>query len=229
MAEPRITTTLAASPLFAGLQARDVARVAGFCRHNSYKKGNIVFVEGDFGASFYVVATGRIKVFKGSPDGREVIIKVMDQGDMLGEAAALVGKPYPASAQALTDATAIEIPRREFAAFLKEEPGVALRLISALSERLQQVSGTLEKLTLKEVPGRLAAYLLDHAQTGPKGLAVDLTVPKQALAAELGTVPEVLSRALRKLIGAGFIAADGSSIVLADEKALRALADGIAK
>ncbi len=227
MAEPRITVALAAAPLFAGLPPHHISRVAEFCHYNGYRKGNTVFIEGDRAASFYVVASGQIKVYKGSSEGREVIIKVMRKGDLVGEAAALMGRPYPASAQALTDAAAVEVPRREFVELIKKEPSLALNMVAALSERLQQLGATLEKLTLKEVPSRLASYLLDHARADAGGAAVvEFQIPKAALAAELGTVPETLSRALRKFADAGFIVLEEGRVTLTDERSLRLLAEG---
>jgi len=226
--EHRIVVALARAPLFADLPRRDVARVAAFCRYVDFRKNNIVFVQGAPAASFYVVAAGYIKVSKGSAEGKELIIKVMRPGDLVGEAAAVLGRPYPASAQALTDAAAVEVPRRDFIALVKSEPPLALNMLGALSIRLNQLSAVLEQLTLKEVPARLATHLLTHATYGPGGEppVVELAIPKHALAAELGTAPETLSRALRKFADAGFIRLDDRRIILADEDSLRRLADG---
>jgi CRP/FNR family transcriptional regulator len=227
-AEPRVVAALAASPLFAGLRPAEVAKVAELCRWRAVARGGPLFVEGVEAEYFYVVASGQFKVFKTSPDGREVIIKVMRKGDMVGEAAALAGRTYPASARAVGDAEAAAVPRRPFVALLHAEPALALNMIAALSERLHQVNAVLERHTLKEVPGRLAAFFLANAERGADGtLAVELKTTKADLAAELGTVPETLSRAIRKFADAGFIRADEKRVILADEESLRKLADGL--
>lgn len=227
MVDARIITVLTASPLFSGLHVRDVNRVAAFCRMAYFRKGNIVFVEGERPVNFYIVASGQVKVFKGSAEGREVILKIMRHGELVGEAAALAGKPYPASAQAITDASAVEVPRRDFVELIKNDPSLALKVIAALSERLHQISGVLEKLTLKEVPARLAAYLLENATRAEGGeQVVEFQIAKATLAAELGTVPEVLSRALTKFAAAGFIVVEGKKVVLKDVRALQLLAAG---
>lgn len=225
MAREDVTKILGTSPLFRGLAEADAARVAAYCRYRELKKGETLFREGDDAATFFVVARGRIKVFKESIDGRELIIKTMREGDLVGEAASLAGVPYPASAQAMEDAAAVEIPRREFVDLITGEPELALNIIAALSARLHQLSDILEKLTLKDVPARLASYLLEHAAAGPDGAEhVELDVTKTSLAAELGTVPETLSRALRRFADAGLILQEGKRIILADEASLRLVA-----
>jgi CRP-like cAMP-binding protein len=225
VAEEELTRILEASPLFRGSAEADAARVAEYCRYRALEKGEMLFREGDEAAAFFVVARGQIKVFKESVDGRELIIKTMREGELVGEAAALGRVPYPASAQALQAAAAVEVPRAEFVALLAREPDLALNIIAALSVRLHQISAILEKLTLKDVPARLASYLLEHAAEGPTGVAhVELDVTKASLASELGTVPETLSRALRRFADAGLVAAEGNRIVLADEASLRLIA-----
>jgi CRP-like cAMP-binding protein len=225
VAREDVTKILGTSPLFRGLAEADAARVAAHCRYRVLAKGETLFREGDDAATFFVVARGRIKVFKESIEGRELIIKTMREGDLVGEAASLAGVPYPATAQAMEDAAAVEIPRREFVALITREPELALNIIGALSARLHQISAVLEKLTLKDVPARLASYLLEHAAEGPDGSAyVELDVTKTSLAAELGTVPETLSRALRRFADAGLVFQEGKRIVLADEPSLRLIA-----
>ncbi len=228
MAEPRITAALAAAPLFAGLAPREVAHVASFCRYRDFAKGTVLFRQGDDADAFFVVVAGQIKVFKTSADGREIILKVMRKGDLAGEAAALVAKVYPATAEALDDAAAVEVPQRAFVSLVEDEPALALNMIAALSERLRHVSNVVEKLTLQDVPARLASYLLAHADGPPGRRQVELQIAKGTLAAELGTVPETLSRALRKLADAGVITLKGRRVAITDERSLAFLAGGAA-
>lgn len=225
MANAAASAALRASPLFRDFAPADVGRVAEFCLHRELSKSETLFREGDDAAAFYVVAAGQIKVFKESVDGRELIIKIMREGDLVGEAAALAGVPYPATAQALDAAAAVEVPRREFVALVKNEPELALNIIAALSVRLNQISAVIEKLTLKDVPARLASYLLEHARAGAEGgeyVALDVT--KTSLAAELGTIPETLSRALRRFADAGLVASEGRRLIILDKPSLRLIA-----
>lgn len=218
---------LAASPLFKNLAPADVSRVAERCVYREFGKGEALFHEGDDAAAFYVVAAGQVKVFKESVDGRELIIKIMRAGDLVGEAAALAGFPYPATAQALDDAAAVEVPRGEFVALIKNEPDLALNIIAALSVRLNQISAVLEKLTLKDVPARLASFLVEHAAQDAGGREyVELDVTKTSLAATLGTVPETLSRALRRFADAALIADEGRRLYILDKPSLRLIAGG---
>jgi CRP/FNR family transcriptional regulator len=224
MSDKAVTAALAAAPAFRNLPPRDLSRLAAFCTYLPLASGEVLFREGEEAALFYVVASGRLKVFKHSAEGRELIIKVMGPGDLVGEAAALAGVPYPASAQALEKAAAVQVPRADFVRALTSDPELALNIIAALSARLHQLSGVIEKLTLKEVPARLASYLLEHARPDERGRpAVELGVTKAALAAELGTVPETLSRAFRRLTEAGLLAEEGPRLLLPDPDALRLL------
>jgi CRP/FNR family transcriptional regulator len=221
-------SALTASPLFKNLAPADVARVAAFSVFREFAKGEVFFRERDEAASFYVVASGRVKVFKESAEGRELIIKIMREGELVGEAAALAAVPYPATAQALEAAAAVEIPRRDFVALLAREPDLALNIIAALSVRLNQISAVLEKLTLKDVPARLASYLLERARADADGREfVDPDVTKTSLAAELGTVPETLSRALRRFAEAGLVASEGKRIFILDKNSLELVAGNV--
>ncbi|NIT37032.1 MAG: cyclic nucleotide-binding domain-containing protein [candidate division Zixibacteria bacterium] len=225
MAEAAMIAALRASPLFKDFASADVGRVAERCVFRELEKGEALFREGDDAAAFYVIASGQVKVFKESIDGRELIIKIMREGDLVGEAAALAGVPYPATAQALDDAAAVEVPRREFVALVKNEPNLALNIVAALSVRLNQISAVLEKLTLKDVPARLASYLLEHARADAEGgeyVALDVT--KTSLAAALGTIPETLSRALRRFADAGLVASEGQRLIILDKPSLRLIA-----
>ncbi len=223
--EKATAAALAASPLFKNLAPADVRRVAKRCVLRGLAKGEVLFREGDDAAAFYVVASGQFKVFKESAEGRELIMKIMREGDLVGEAAALAGVPYPASAQALDDAAAVEVPRREFVALVKNEPELALNIIAALSVRLNQISAVLEKLTLKDVPARLASYLVEHATQDARGREfVELDVTKTSLAAELGTIPETLSRALRRFADAALVASEGRRLIILDKPSLRLIA-----
>lgn len=225
MTKAATVAALAASPLFKNLAPADVARVGERCFFRELEKGEVLFREGDDAQAFYVVAAGQVKVFKESVEGRELIIKIMREGDLVGEAAALAGVPYPASARALEDAAAVEVPRRDFVALVKNEPDLALNIIAALSVRLNQISAILEKLTLKDVPARLASYVLERARAGADGREfVELDVTKTSLAAELGTVPETLSRALRRFADAGLTADEGGRLIILDKASLRLIA-----
>ncbi len=225
MADNGTVAALLASPLFKDFSPADVNRVAERCFFREFEEGQILFHEGDEAAAFYVIASGQVKVFKESVDGRELIIKIMREGDLVGEAAALAGFPYPATAQALGAAAAVEVPRREFASLVQNEPGLALNIIAALSVRLNQISAILEKLTLKDVPARLASYLLERAATDAEGDEyVELDVTKTSLAAALGTVPETLSRTLRRFVDAGLVASEGRRIYILDKASLHLIA-----
>jgi CRP-like cAMP-binding protein len=143
------------------------------------------------------------------------------------EVAVFTGRPFPANADALEETRALFFPRKEFLELIRRDPSLALNMLAVLSQRLRRFSAIIENLSLKEVPGRLAAYLLYLAE-GKKGKSeVILEISKNQLASLLGTIPETLSRILAKLTRGGLIQSNGPrQIQLLDPKGLEELANG---
>ncbi len=218
---------LAQIALFEGLEPRTLELVAGIAVPRRYRRGEAIFAEGEPGAGFHVVVSGRVKVFKVSPEGKEQILHVWGAGEPFGEVAALEGRPYPAHAEALDDCRTAFVPRAGLLELIRRSPEFALELLAELAGRLRRFAQMVESLSLREVPGRLASYLLllDDRQGGVGRIELDLA--KGQLANLLGTMPETLSRILARLVRDGFIVADGPrGYRLLDRAALEDLAAG---
>lgn len=215
---------ISAIPLFSGLprdQLDDVTRIA-VDRH--FKKKQIIFSEGDEADGFYVVIEGLVKIFKLSFEGKEQILHIFGPGEPFGEVPVFSGQDFPAHAEALAESRLVFFPREAFTALIHENPSLALNMLAVLSMRLRQFTVKIEDLSLKEVPGRLAAYLLYLSGESATEGAVDLNISKQQLAALLGTIPETLSRILAKMTRQGLIQVDGRRIQLLDRPGLEDLA-----
>ncbi len=219
-----IAKVIAETPLFEGLspvQRDELARIA-VDRH--YRKDQVVFSDGDPGDGFFTVVSGRIKVFKISPEGKEQIFHFFGPGDVFGEVAVFTGCGYPANAEAQTKAEALFFPRDAFIGLIKRDPSLALNMLATLSWRLHKFSGLIEDLSLREVPSRLAAHLL-YLSDCQKGAAdVQLEITKGQLAALIGTIPETLSRIMTKMMRQGLIKMDRNAIRITDRHALEELA-----
>jgi CRP/FNR family transcriptional regulator, dissimilatory nitrate respiration regulator len=218
---------LARIALFEGLEPRTLALVAGIATPRRYRRGAAIFAEGEPGAGFHVVVEGRVKVFKLSPDGKEQILHVWGPGEPFGEVAALEGRPFPAHAEALEDCRTAYLPRAGLLELIRRSPEFALELLGELAGRLRRFAQMVESLALREVPGRLAAYLLllDDRQGGAGRVELDLA--KGQLANLLGTMPETLSRILARLAREGLLESAGPrGYVLTDRAALEELAAG---
>jgi len=223
----KLTDQIAAIPLFQGLSRGEYEDLAMIVVDQVIRKGQTIFEEGDEGEGFYVVVSGRVKVFKLSPDGKEQILHIFGAGEPFGEAAVFAGEKFPANAEALEESRVFFFPRLAFVELIGQNPSLALNMLAVLSRRLRKLASLVEDLSLKEVPGRLAAYLLYLSEVKKGGVEVQLDVSKNQLASLLGTIPETLSRILAKLSREGFIKSTGPrQIQLLDRKGLKELASG---
>lgn len=223
----KLTDQVAAIPLFQGLSRGECEDLAMIVVDQVIRRGQTIFEEGDEGEGFYVVVSGRVKVFKLSPDGKEQILHIFGAGEPFGEAAVFAGEKFPANAEALEESRVFFFPRPAFVELIGQNPSLALNMLAVLSRRLRKLSSLVEDLSLKEVPGRLAAYLLYLSEGNKKAVEVQLDVSKNQLASLLGTIPETLSRILAKLTREGFIKSNGPrQIRLLDRKGLEELAGG---
>lgn len=215
--------------LFQGLSREHMEQLAAVALEHTFKKGQIVFSEGEEGSGFYLVLYGRVKVFKLSPDGKEQILHILGPGEPVGEVAAFAGEPFPAGAQAMEESRLLFFPREALVEMIRRDPSVALKMLGVLAKRLRKFTMLIEDLSLKEVPGRLAGYLLEHERSrGGKGNFLTLDIPKAQLASLLGTIPETLSRILARMAGEELIQLNGTrGIRILDREGLEELAQGL--
>lgn len=214
------------SVLFQGLPAEELLRLEAISELRLCDKGEVLFTEGTEGVGFFVVVSGQIKVFKLSFDGREQVLHILGPGDPLGEVPVFAGQTFPANAQALLTSRLYFFPRAKLLRLYQESPSLAMNMLAVLSRRLREFTLLIENLSLKEIPQRLATYLL-HQQDG-QTLAgrVKLNVTKGVLSNILGTTQETLSRVLGRLSQDGLITVQGKEIIIEDAKRLRELAEG---
>jgi len=220
----KIDTVLHRTPLFSGLAQAERIEVRGIATLRDYAKGQLIFSEGDPGEGFHVILEGQVKVFKVSSEGKEQILHMLGPTEPFGEAAVLFGRRFPASSHALTRVQTLFFPRSAFVDLIGRQPSLALNMLAVLSLRLHQFAAQVEALSLKEVPGRLAGYLLFLAETQTPANPIHLTISKGHLASLLGTIPETLSRIFAKMSDQGLIRVQGRTIDLIDPSKLKALA-----
>jgi CRP/FNR family transcriptional regulator, dissimilatory nitrate respiration regulator len=221
-----ITKIIASIPLFEGLSPQQYENLAVIAAPRTFRRGQIFFSEGDEGGGFYIIVSGRVKIFKLSFEGKEQILHIMERQEPFGEVAVFAGDRYPASAQALVETEVLFFPRNEFVELICRNPSLALNMLAFLSRRLRKLSALVEDLSLKEVPGRLAAYLLYLHQLNGKAPVIELDISKNHMAGLLGTIPETLSRILKRMSKEKLIKAYAHSINILDTKGLAELAAG---
>ena len=212
---------IAASILFSGLSDVELDKVTAIAILKSFARNESIFFEGDEGDGFYMVAEGRVKIFKMSLDGKEQILHIFGPGEPFGEVPIFHGQPFPANAMALVKSKLLFFPRTEFIELVTANPSLALNMLAMLSLRLRRFATQIENLSLKEVPGRLAAYLIYLGEEQGSPAQVTLDIPKGQLASLLGTIPETLSRIFAKMSEEGLIRVEGRTIYIDDFEGLQ--------
>jgi CRP-like cAMP-binding protein len=214
MSVQRALKSLTKIPYFANIPTADLEEIAQTAVKKTYESDEVVFWEGDPSAGLYVIEIGWFKIIKISPNGREQVIKFMGPGEAFNALSLFANIPNPATAMALESATAWLIPQDIMLSLLDTYPKLARGVILILAGRVQHLVGLVEDLSLRSVESRLARLLLEQAS--------DETVHRQQwatqteIAARIGTVTDVLSRALRKLTEEGLISVTRHQIKILD-------------
>lgn len=229
MAESKSATvaqTLGRVQLFAGLTEPELAFLTERTVEKKFGSGELVFSEGDPCAGLFVVRTGNVRIFKSSASGREQVLAIEGPGSSMAELPVFDGGSYPASAQAVTESVLLFVSKQHFQSLCLQHPDVALKVLKVVGSRLRRLVGIIEELSFTTVRHRLVALLLRQAKADGKaaqqGVTFDLTANNQELAAQLGTVRELVSRNFSRLQAEGLILLDGRSVVVPDLKKLAA-------
>lgn len=233
---------------FGGLDADAQSRIADVSHVQSASEGTLLFQTGDSFRGFYLLVSGSVQIYRLNASGRMLVLHVIQPGESFAEVPlfdAEAPDTYPATAEALADSTLLFVPKDAFLSFVDAHPRACLGMLGEMAQRLRNAVRQLDALSLHDVKERLAQHLWSEAQSdsppsdappsdapaspsgsqsgSPSGSTVKLDVPKSVLAAELGTVPETLSRALRDLEDDGLILRRGEHIDLPDPAALARL------
>ncbi|MEZ4641700.1 MAG: Crp/Fnr family transcriptional regulator [Chloroflexota bacterium] len=207
---------------FSELEEPTRKELAQLSRWREYDAGEVVVLEGDAHPGLYYLQYGWLKVVKTSPTGREQILRFLEPGDTFNEIGVFANQPNPATAIALEPAGVWLIPRTALLRLLQEKPDFAQHIISKMAERMLYLVSLVTDLSLRPVTSRLARLLLEDAVNGV--LERPRWYTQVELAARLGTVPDVIQRALRGLENEGLIAVDRHQIRIIDRQALAEIA-----
>lgn len=195
-----VANALRSCQLFTGVPLPDLKKIADATVAKSLEKDEMLFYEGDAAQGFYVVQRGAVNVHRVNAMGREQIIHVFRSGESFAEVALASPTGYPAHARAIEPTQVLLVQKDEILALLRRQPELALRMLGSMAGHLRVLVGQLEDLTLKDVETRLANWLVKRCPdpNGETPHAIELTMTKRMLAAELGTISETFSRTLAK-------------------------------
>jgi len=211
--------------LFGSFTEREIALLSPSLSLKTVRRGEQIFSEGLEATAFFVIISGKIKIYKLSPDGKEHTLHIQGPGDLVAEAAIFDSMVYPASCTAMEDSTLVRISREAFIKLLKGHPELSLKMMSAYSKRLRQFVSKIEELSMRDIRSRLAGYLIGNSSVEKGVVTCRLKYSKKELASLLGTIPETLSRALSFLKQKGLITEKDKAFIIPDPEKLRIFSD----
>ena len=205
-------------PYFSGLSVAELDSIMEFIFEKTLQRGELVLIEEEPAEVLYFVASGAVKVFKTSAEGKEQILNIVRPGESFNDVSIFDGGPNPASVQAMGPVVLYGIRRSDLEIILRDHPQVALNVTKVLAGQARHLGSLVEDLSFRHVIGRVAKILLEHAGDGT-GARPQLT--QQDMAAMAGTVREVVGRSLKALEDDGAIRLERHRIVITDKEALK--------
>jgi CRP-like cAMP-binding protein len=211
--------------LFSELELADREALADRAVEHKLDRGETLFLAGEPAAGLYVVVEGAIRAYRVSADGREQVIHVERAGATLAEIPVFDGGPYPSSTVADEDSVLLFIRREDVLRLCLERPPISLAALRLLAARMRSCAALVERLSLRDVDRRVAQLLLeeasDYGRRSGDVLEFQLALTHQQIAARVGSVREVVSRAITRLQQGGLIRVDGRKVIVSSEEALR--------
>ena len=217
-----IEALLANVPLFNGLEADDIARIARGTREVNAARGDILFHKADQASGFYLIVYGQVKLAFTSAQGNEKVVDILSQGQTFGEAVMFMDKPHMVYAQTLSDSQLLHIAKTVIIEELEKDPKLGRKMIAGLSIRLHHLVTDVESYSLHSGRQRIIGYLLrDNIDSDEKSLSVTLPTNKGIIASRLNLTQEHFSRILHELSEKGLILVKGRKISIPDVEKLR--------
>lgn len=215
---------LRATILFGGLTDEELRALASRCSERKLSREEVLFIAGEEARGLYVVVSGAVRAFRAGADGREQVIHTEHAGAILADVPVFDDGTYPATAVADEDSVVLFIAKEDVRAVCLEHPTISLAALKMMAARLRRHAELVEALSLREVGQRIARLMLIEAERRGKrldgGLTFDLTLTNGQIAARVGSVREVVSRALARLQQDGLIVLDSRRVTIPDEELL---------
>lgn len=227
---PAVLETLRKVPLFADLTETEMQFLSQRAVPRQFEPGEIIFSEGDACAGLFVVESGHVRIFKSSASGREQVLAIEGPSSSIAELPVFDGGKYPASTAAVGAATLLFVSKQDFHSLCLVHPQVALKVLRVVGRRLRTLVGIIEELSFTTVRSRLISLLLrlgrQQGRRTEQGIELTLPASNQELAAQIGTVRELVSRNLSRLQAQGLVRLDGRNVVIPDPEALKEQLEG---
>jgi CRP/FNR family cyclic AMP-dependent transcriptional regulator len=208
------TQTLKAVPFFTRLSDRELDVVRAVASEKHYPKSAVVLTEGEMGDSLFMIQSGKVKVFIGDEDGREIILKILGPGDFFGEMSMIDKQPRSASVSTLEPAVFLVLTHTAFEKCVEQAPQIGNMVMQVLAQRVREADRKIGTLALMDVYGRVASTLLELSVYSNGKLMVGEKLSQQDLANMVGASREMVNRILKDLSDRGFISIENKSITI---------------
>ena len=223
-----VEAILKSTPVFHRLSPQDLRTIAETASIHRYERGEVLFEQDAPSDAFYTIASGRVKIFKMLPTGKDVILEVFGKGDPLGAVAAYDGRPFPASAMALEDTVCVVIPRPAFFRLLEAHPSLVRGLMRGLTMRLVELTNRIAELSGTRVEPRFARLFLklagDMGRQERGGTFIPLALSRQELADMTGTTIETAIRIMSRWNKDAIVHTEKDGFVVLDRRSLESTA-----
>jgi CRP/FNR family transcriptional regulator len=212
-------------PYFSELDTDKLVEISKLIITKSYKKGEIIFFEGDLGESLYLVKSGKVKLIKMVESGEEQIINIVKAGDIFAEVVLFDDGNYPATAITMEDTEVGIINGKDIEKLMYRIPEIALKILKVMSKRLRRAQQRIRNLGLKDTTSRTASALVYLAQEHGIGdetkVEINLSLTQQELASLIGTSRETVSRTLNRFKDDGLVSVSRQKIIIRDLAGLK--------
>jgi CRP/FNR family transcriptional regulator, anaerobic regulatory protein len=217
------------APIFSILENEQLEEVMSSIIRRKYKKGQIVFFEGDVSDKFYIINGGKIKIFKYTKEGKEQILYILSEGDFIGYLSLLKKGKFDFNAEALEDVNVCMLTKDDFDKIVKKTPEISLKILENLHDRLISLENLVQTLSTKDIEARIAGILKNFAKEfgreEAEGIVIEMPLSREEMANYIGVTRETMSRKLSSMEDDGLIELIGNKkIVIKDLQLLEELA-----
>ncbi|MBN1920644.1 MAG: Crp/Fnr family transcriptional regulator [Anaerolineae bacterium] len=220
--DDQLSQDLNTIPLLSGLSARTLLQLRGVALRRTYAPGALILLEGDPCAAVFFIVSGQARIYRLSPQGRQQVLATLGPGQGFNTVPPFVPEAFnPASAEAVSETAVLTLRKEDFVSLVRVCPDLSWAILEDFASRLLHLTDLVEDLALRSVRGRLARFLLEQAD----GLYVTRQWTQDEMAVHLGTVRDVVGRALRSLVDAGLLRIERGRIILLSREGLEAETD----
>jgi CRP/FNR family transcriptional regulator, anaerobic regulatory protein len=214
--------------IFSILDDENIQEIIGMINRRKYKKGQIIFFEGDVSDKLYIINSGKIKIYKYTKEGKEQILYILSEGDFIGDLSLLKKGKYEFNAEALEDVNVCVLTKDDFDKIIRHNPEVPIKMLEHVHDRMLSLENLVQTLSTKDVEARLAGLLSgfarDFGKKTPEGVVITTPLTREEMANYIGITRETISRKLTSMQDDGIIELIGNKkIVIRDIESLESM------